>query len=426
MTCLPSGRRLQIDENDDEFYRKNNGSVFGRHSPRKRFMTTPKTILVAPDSFKGSLSAVNFCRIAEKVGQAHSEEIHVISRPMSDGGEGFVEALIYAGLAEAKKVVVQDPLGRATTAKFAWQPDTKTAIVEMAQASGLPLLAAYERNPLKASTYGTGQVLNAAIDLGAEKIILGLGGSATNDGGVGALQSLGFGFLDGQGDPIELGGEALTSLSKIVKKSPGLTEKKRKPIDEIEWVIACDVSNPLLGEQGATAVFGPQKGVDEQSHQILENGLARLADILKKDWNKDIKDLPGAGAAGGMAGSFVGLLNAQLVSGFDLLSELLQLEKLFQTYSIDLVITGEGKMDLQTQFGKLPNRIAELANRYQVPAVGVCGRLETSVAELNAFRELRSIHEDLADTTPLDVLLTKTDQNLEKTFTRYLTSWLSV
>lgn len=389
-------------------------------------MTTPKTILVAPDSFKGSLSAVNFCRIAEKVGQAHSEEIHVISRPMSDGGEGFVEALIYAGLAEAKKVVVQDPLGRATTAKFAWQPATKTAIVEMAQASGLPLLSVYERNPLKASTYGTGQVLNAAIDLGAEKIILGLGGSATNDGGVGALQSLGFAFLDEQGDPIELGGEALTSLSKIVKKSPGLAEKRRKSLDDIEWVIACDVSNPLLGKQGATAVFGPQKGVDRYSHQTLENGLAKLADILKNDWNKDIKDLPGAGAAGGMAGSFVGLLNAQLVSGFDLLSELLQLEKLFQTHSIDLVITGEGKMDLQTQFGKLPNRIAELANRYQVPAVGVCGKLEATAAELMAFRDLRSIHEGLSETTPLDVLLAQTDQNLEKTFTRYLSSWLSV
>ncbi|RUM90312.1 MAG: glycerate kinase [Thiomicrospira sp.] len=388
-------------------------------------MSMPKTVLVAPDSFKGSLSAVNFCRIAEKVGQAHTDEIHILSRPMSDGGEGFVEALIYAGLAEVQKVVVQDPLGRATTAKFAWQPETKTAIVEMAQASGLPLLAAYERNPLKASTYGTGQLLNAAIDLGAEKIILGLGGSATNDGGVGALQSLGFAFLNDQGDPIELGGEALTSLSKIVKKSPGLAEKKRKSLDEIDWVIACDVSNPLLGEQGATAVFGPQKGVDKRSFAILENGLAKLADILKKDWHQDIKDLPGAGAAGGMAGSFVGLLNAQLVSGFDLLSELLQLEKLFQTHAIDLVITGEGKMDLQTQFGKLPNRIAELANRYQVPAVGVCGKLDASAADLTAFKDLRSIHEDLAETTSLEVLLAQTDQNLEKTFHRYLTAWLS-
>lgn len=389
-------------------------------------MNTSKTILVAPDSFKGSLSAVNFCRIAEKVGQSHSSDIQVISRPMSDGGEGFVEALIYAGLAEAKTVVVQDPLGRAITAKFAWQPDTKTAVVEMAQASGLPLLAAHERNPLKASTYGTGQVLNAAIDLGAEKIILGLGGSATNDGGVGALQSLGFAFLDDQDDPIALGGEGLTSLSKIIKKQPGLAEKNRKSIEEIEWVIACDVSNPLLGEHGATAVFGPQKGVDEHSYQTLENGLARLADILKQDWNRDIKELPGAGAAGGMAGSFVGLLNAQLVSGFDLLSELLQLEELFKAHSIDLVITGEGKMDAQTQFGKLPNRIAQLANRYHVTAVGVCGRLETSTEDLTAFQFLRSIHEDLDETTPLDMLLAQTDKNLEKTFTRYLDTWLSV
>jgi len=389
-------------------------------------MNTSKTILVAPDSFKGSLSAVNFCRIAEKVGQLHSDDIKVISRPMSDGGEGFVQSLIYAGLAEAKTVVVQDPLGRATTAKFAWQPEAKTAIVEMAQASGLPLLAAYEHNPLKASTYGTGQVLNAALDMGAEKIILGLGGSATNDGGVGALQALGVAFLDLQGNPIALGGEALTSLSKIVKKPPGLAEKNRKPLEEIEWVIACDVSNPLLGEQGATAVFGPQKGVDEHSYQMLEDGLARLADILKKDWGQDIKDLPGAGAAGGMAGSFVGLLNAQLVSGFDLLSELLQLEALFQTHAIDLVVTGEGKMDTQTQFGKLPNRIAQLANRYQVPVVGVCGRLETTIEDLNAFQFLCSIHEDLAETTPLEVLLAQTDQNLEKTFIRYLDTWLSI
>ncbi len=380
-----------------------------------------KTVLVAPDSFKGSLSAVDFCRIVERAGQGVADGLNFISRPMSDGGEGFVESITYAGLAESHEVIVQDPLGRPVAAKFGWQPESRTAIVEMAQASGLPRLAKHELNPMAASTYGTGQVLAAAIRLGAEKIILGLGGSATNDGGAGALQALGFDFRNAQGDSLAFGGGALVELDHIARNAPGLV---KSDLNQIEWVIACDVSNPLLGEQGATAVFGPQKGVDETSAPILEAGLKQLAKVIEADWGKRIEHLPGAGAAGGMAGTFVGLLDARLTSGFDLLAELLSLNEVLRDGDVHLVITGEGKMDEQTRFGKLPNRIAELAGDYDIPTVGLCGKLEATTQDLPAFFELRSIHEQVPEDAGLASLLQQSEQNLEKTIQSHLKNWL--
>ena len=383
----------------------------------------PKMLLVAPDSFKGSLSAVAICQSVEKVVKKMGWPIQVVSRPMSDGGEGFVDAVLYAGLAKAITLDVQNPIGKAVSATFAWQADSRTAIVEMAQASGLPLLSQDERNPLKASSYGTGQLLVSAIEMGAKKIVLGLGGSATNDGGAGALQALGFQLLNSQNQSIGLGPKGLSELSKIGFVSQGQITLER--LQNIEWVIACDVTNPLLGPLGATAVFGPQKGVTPSLRPIIETSLQHFADITERHFKRPFRDSPGAGAAGGMAGGFVGFLDAKLVSGFTLLADLLGLERLFQEQKIDLVLTAEGKIDEQTQYGKLPAQIALMAQRYQVPCIALCGKLEANLLDLPMFKALHSIHEDLPSSTSLETLLAQTPQNLVKTLKHNLPTWLA-
>jgi len=346
-------------------------------------MPQPFRVLLAPDSFKGSLSAIQFCDIARKVIEQTLPNAEVLSYPMSDGGEGFVDSFVYAGVAEKKSLWVSDALGKKTKAIFAWQPESHTAIIEMAQASGLPKIRPDERNPLQTHSYGTGQIIQAALDLGAKNIVLGLGGSATNEGGTAALQALGVQLLDAEGNEIGLGGQALIKLASIGDIPSHLLE--------IDWQLACDVTNPLLGEHGATAVFGPQKGVNTHNHQQLEAGLLNWATVIKNKTNRDIIHLEGAGAAGGMAGGFIGVLNASVTPGFDVLNQTLKLENVFAENPIDLVITGEGKMDSQTKFGKLPMRIAQLGLAHQAPTIGVCGSLQCTPQELPEFKALFSI-----------------------------------
>ena len=341
------------------------------------------TYLIAPDSFKGSISAIQFCEIAQQVILQKQPNATVLTRPLSDGGEGFVDAFVYASLAEEHKIWCSNPLGRKTKAKFAWMPESKTAIVEMAQASGLPLLRPDDRNPLQTHTTGTGQIIQAAIELGAQKIILGLGGSATNDGGVGALKALGIPFTNDQDKAVGLGGQALSSIHQIGDIPSHLLE--------IEWVLACDVTNPLLGEQGATQVFGPQKGLTKAALPILEKGLQHFAEKILEKTGQNVADIPGAGAAGGMAAGFMGLLNAQTQPGFDVLNQQLKLESLFENQTIDILITGEGKTDEQTAFGKLPQRIASLAKQHQCKTIGLCGHLAATTNELPDFDALFSI-----------------------------------
>ncbi len=340
-------------------------------------------VLLAPDSFKGSLSAIQFCEIATQVIHSIQPNAEVISRPMSDGGEGFVDSFVFAGLAEKQTLWTANALGRKTKAAFAWQVDTQTAIIEMAQASGLPQIRQEDRNPLQTHTYGTGQMIQAALDLGAKKIILGLGGSATNDGGAAALQALGIPLLNNKGKPVGLGGQALAQITEIGEIPTHLLK--------IEWQLACDVTNPLLGEFGATRIFGPQKGVTEHNFVALEKGLANWADCIATKTGKLVKDVPGAGAAGGMAAGFIGLLNAKVTPGFDILNETLNLEALMLNQKFDYIFTGEGRMDEQTRFGKLPMRIAELGLKYDVPTIGLCGSLQCSPEELPEFKALFSI-----------------------------------
>jgi len=345
----------------------------------------PTTYLIAPDSFKGSISAIQFCQIAQQVIAKKQPNATVLTRPLSDGGEGFVAAFVHAGLAEAKTLWCSGPLGRKVKATFGWMPKTQTAIIEMAQASGLTRLRPEDRNPLQTHTTGTGQIIQAAIHLGAQTIILGLGGSATNDGGVGALKALGIPFLTEQGKEIGLGGQALNALHHIGKIPPSLFE--------IEWILACDVTNPLLGNQGATHVFGPQKGLSPHVEPILEQGLTRLAEKIAQTTQINVSDQMGSGAAGGMAAGFMGLLNAQIQPGFDLLNTYLNLKQLFEQQSIDVLITGEGKIDAQTAQGKLPQRIAHFAKQQNphCKTIGLCGALTSHTDKLPEFDALFSI-----------------------------------
>ena len=360
-------------------------------------------ILIAPDSFKGSLSAVDFCRISRELIQAHWPEIEVISRPLADGGEGFVDAILYSGLAEKQLCSSLDPLGRPIQATWAWQADSQTAIIEMAQASGLPLLQAHERDPFQASTYGTGLVIQAAIEKGARNIILGLGGSATNDGGAGALQALGVELLDPDQQPIATGAAGLAQLATIGKIPAHL--------EQLNWQLACDVTNPLLGELGATAVYGPQKGVTAQTLPQFERTLAHFAQLIEQRTGRTIISRPGAGAAGGMAGGFIGILNAQTESGFDLLAQAIKLEDCF-AQRLDLVITGEGKLDAQTRHGKLPMRVAQMAQKYQVPTLGICGQLSVAAEQMPEFLALFSLVQGVVDE---QTAFAQTPQGLQST-----------
>ncbi|HHS99308.1 MAG TPA: glycerate kinase [Thiomicrospira sp.] len=347
------------------------------------------TYLVAPDSFKGSLDASQFCQIATQVIQSLDPNAKVFSRPMSDGGEGFVESFTFAGVGEPQSIWVSGPLGKKTKATFAWQAETQTAIIEMAQASGITKVRRPELNPLNTHTYGTGQMIQGAIDMGAKKIILGLGGSATNDGGAGALMALGVPLLDNKQQPINLGGQALKDLASIGTVPHYLLD--------IEWQIACDVTNPLLGKNGATAVFGPQKGGQPAQLEILEKALGNFASVLEQHNQQTVHLEPGAGAAGGMAAGFMGLLNAKLVPGFDVINQTLKLDELLHNNDIDYIFTGEGRFDSQTRFGKLPLRIAELGNQFNVPTIGICGSLTCSVEDLPEFKAIFSIVNKIMD-----------------------------
>ncbi len=342
-------------------------------------------ILLAPDSFKGSLSAVEFCDIAQQLIHQHWPQIEVISRPLADGGEGFIDAIVYSGLAQRLTVDSLDPLGRLIQADFAWQPASKTAFIEMAQSAGLMRLAKAEYNPLLTSTYGTGLVIKQALTMGAKNIVLGLGGSATNDGGAGALQALGVELLDASQQPIKPGGAGLLQLHQIGNIPLTLTA--------VNWVLACDVTNPLLGPLGATAVYSAQKGATTEMQVSLEQALSHFAHHIEQLTQTNISTRPGAGAAGGMAAGFMGLLNAQTQSGFELLSRALNLEALFNE-KIDWVITGEGKLDNQTQHGKLPLRIARLAKQYNVPSIAICGQVDYAGTALAEFKAIYSLVDD--------------------------------
>lgn len=331
-------------------------------------------VIIAPDKFKGSLSCFDVCEAIEQgLKQAgFTGDIH--SFPLADGGDGFSAVLQYYLKTETINCDTVDPLNRKMTASYQWSSKDKTAIVEMAVASGIALLRQNELDPMVTSTYGTGLLIKDALAKGAKKMILGIGGSATNDGGTGILEALGFRFYDKNNQHIEqLSGGKLVQIETIEMPAD---------LPAIEWTVCCDVSNPFYGPNGAAYVYGPQKGADEAKVKLLDDGLKNLAKVLYSATEKDISYVPGAGAAGGIAGGLMAALNASLKQGIDMVLEASNIHS--EIHDADLVITGEGKLDDQSLQGKVIGSVAALAVDNGIPCIAFCGRLDLSQKEIEA------------------------------------------
>ncbi|TWT27276.1 glycerate kinase [Planomicrobium sp. CPCC 101110] len=322
-------------------------------------------IVVAPDSFKGSLPAQGVCRAVKEGIHAVFPEAEVVELPLADGGEGIMESMVYATGGNMAKTEVQDPLLRKIESAYGVLSDGETVIIEMAQASGLPLLAERERNPLAASSFGTGELIRAALDAGYRKFIIGIGGSATNDAGAGMLRALGTKFFDAAGNELEDGGAALARLARF----DGSALDPR--IGESAFLVASDVRNKLCGPSGASAVFGPQKGATPEMVGQLDAALGHFADVVMAQKGVDLRSYEGGGAAGGMGASLIAFLHATLQSGIDLVMETIGFDEKIR--GADLVITGEGRLDAQTLDGKLITGITKAAGKAGVPVIALAG-----------------------------------------------------
>ena len=324
-------------------------------------------ILVTPDSFKGSLSAVKVADAMEAGLLRVFTDALVVKIPIADGGEGTVDALVSATGGTINHCEVEGPLGHSIKSFWGLLGDGQTAVVEMAAASGLPLVPENLRDPRITSSFGTGQLILKALDFGCKKIIIGLGGSATNDGGAGMAEAFGVRFLKSDGGVVGRGGSALSELSQIDMSS--IDER----LKDVEILVACDVDNPLCGEKGASAVYGPQKGASAEDVAELDRSLKVFAEVASKFTGKDVSNIPGAGAAGGMGAGLMFFTNAVLRSGIDIVIEATGMEELVK--NSDLIITGEGKTDAQTCFGKAPVGVGSLAQKHGRIAVCLSGSL---------------------------------------------------
>ncbi|KAB1473779.1 glycerate kinase [Cronobacter sakazakii] len=330
-------------------------------------MTTLKKIVIAPDSFKESLSAMDVARAIEAGFREIYPQAHYVCVPMADGGEGTVEAMVAATGGQIITTPVTAPLGNKVDSFFGLLGDGETAVVEMAAASGLHLVPTAQREPRITTSYGTGELILAALERGVKAIIIGIGGSATNDGGAGMMQALGARFLDGEGRELAPGGAALARLERLDLSAldPRLAQ--------VSVTAACDVDNPLCGEKGASAVFGPQKGATPAMVTELDAALRRFGEQLEAATGKAIISAPGAGAAGGMGAALLGMLNAELRPGIEIVIESLGLAQAVR--DADLVITGEGRLDSQSIHGKTPIGVARVAKQFQRPVVAIAGSL---------------------------------------------------
>lgn len=331
-------------------------------------------IVLAPDAFKGSLSAVELCEVMEEAIHEVAPTIQVTRLPLADGGEGTLNCLVMATGGEKQLVFVQDPLGRLMTAYYGVLGDGQTVVIELAQASGLTLLKEEERNPLVTSTYGTGQLIQAAIEAGYRKFIVGLGGSATNDAGVGLLRALGLTCYDANREVIQDGGAALLDVHTIDEESMNPLLKK------CTFVLASDVENMLCGVHGASFIFGPQKGADAQMVRQLDDALAHYAKVVQQQYHVDLTALVGGGAAGGVGASLQFFLNASYRSGIDVVMELIGAREVIK--QADIVMTGEGRLDEQTLAGKVITGITGFANEQQIPVIAFAGAVELTSRQL--------------------------------------------
>ena len=324
-------------------------------------------IVIAPDSFKGSLTALQVAEAMEVGLRRVFPDAAIEKVPMADGGEGTVQSLVDATSGEVLTAQVMDPLGNTIDAQYGVLGDGITAVIEMAAASGLTLVPPDKRDPRVTTTYGTGELIRAALASGCRKLIIGIGGSATNDGGAGMAQALGAKLLTASGEQIKPGGDHLATLNSI-----DLSELDPR-ITETETVVACDVNNPLTGEQGASYVYGPQKGATREMIEMLDANLAHFDKILQRDLSKSVGNVPGAGAAGGLGAGLMAFVDASLKSGIEIVTEAAQLSK--RLADADLVITGEGQINFQTVFGKTPVGVARVAKTHNIPVIAIAGSI---------------------------------------------------
>jgi glycerate kinase len=331
-------------------------------------------VVISPDSFKGSLSARHLCSVIKKGVYHVFPEANVMEVPLADGGEGTMENMVYATKGQIYETDVSGPLGQKIRASYGVLGDNRTAVIEVAQASGLTLIPDDQKNPLIASSYGTGELIRQALDAGYRRFIIGLGGSATNDGGAGMLKALGMRFYDKMGKPLPEGGGHLSELAYIDDS------QFNSCLKEADFLIASDVTNPLCGSNGASVVFGPQKGATAEMVQQLDQSLTHYADIVEKMIGMRIRHLPGTGAAGGIGAAFLGFFNATLNPGISLVMETIRFEELIK--DADLVITGEGKLDSQTLHGKVIAGVSQVTSKYNIPVVALCGQKNISESQI--------------------------------------------
>ncbi len=370
-------------------------------------------VVIAPDSFKGTLRAIEVCRIWKQAFAEVCPSAELVCLPMSDGGEGALQSVEFSTHAKLMSCEVANPLLRPVMASFALFDDGQSAFIESAAACGIELLKPEEKDPMKTTSYGVGQLIAEALKAGARKITVAIGGSAMVDGGVGMLQALGFKFLDAQGQPLPRGGGALKALSTID------ASQANPLLREATFTIASDVTNPLTGPTGTATIFGPQKGATPEMVQELETGIVHFAELVISSGFAADCTHPGDGAAGGLGFALRVFLNAKMESGATLIARLVHLEEHLQ--GADYLITGEGKTDEQTLFGKLPAVVAEFSAKHSVPAILCSGAVEDAEKLRSRFA---AVFSTLQSVEPLEEVLAGAEQNLHAT-ARSIASLLS-
>jgi glycerate 2-kinase len=361
--------------------------------------------VLAPDSFKESMTAKEAAEAMERGIKKVIPDAECVKVPMADGGEGTVQSLVDATDGQIIDTVVTGPDGKKVKAMFGLLGHGNTAVIEMASASGIHLIKKEDRNPLITTTYGTGELIKAALDREIKNILIGIGGSATNDGGAGMLQALGVKLLDGQGSELSFGGGELHKLRRI--DLSGLDKR----LKNVKVEVACDVTNPLIGPKGASHVFGPQKGAAPEMVGKLDSNLAHYADIIKGELGKDIANAPGAGAAGGLGAGLMAFLGAELKRGVELVIKYTQLEEKIK--GADYVFTGEGSVDSQTVFGKTPYGVSTTAQKEGIPVIAFAGRIGEGIEALYDCG-ITSIVGILRGTCSLEEALKDGVKNIEK------------
>lgn len=333
-------------------------------------------LVFAPDSYKGSLSAERICELLDITAKKVFGECETIGIPVSDGGEGASDVVVAAKNGQFREVEACGPMGKKVTAKYGIF-DGDSAIIEMAAASGLPLVPTTERDVRRATTYGTGELIRDALDLGIRKFNIAIGGSATNDGGIGCAAALGVRFLDETGGELEAVPENLGKISRIV------LDGVHPAVKEAEFTVICDVTNPLLGATGATRIFGPQKGAAPEDQEFLEEGMTNYARILEETFGRDIAGTPGAGAAGGLGAGLMAFTDAKLKRGIETILGILDFDHVIQ--GADLVVTGEGRMDYQSVFGKVPFGVGMAAKKQGIPCVAIVGGMGKDASDIYEY-----------------------------------------